>query len=115
MSSSSSSSILSMSSVSLRSSDYNPYDSFNDNDDYVFEYKLDDNNRDYKKYLRSHSSRITQPTFQAYETYPSNISITLNNKNETWFQYIKRQVNRFFGCFSIKIYSEINDLSKIDV
>lgn len=86
-------------------------------DDYIFEYKLDNNyNYNYYKYnlnrpiSRSYSLGISQPTFCAYETYPSDITVTLNNKQETWVEYIRRQFRRLFGCFSIKVYSEVSDL-----
>lgn len=102
-------------------------------DDYIFEYKLDsDFNSHYNHYTHythyndynhyksgfdkisnhSYSIGVSQPTFQNREYYPSNITVTLNNKKqETWFEYIKRQFGRLFGCFSVKIYSEVPDLS----
>ncbi len=82
-------------------------------DDYIFEYKLE---HDYGrcKYNssrpsgRSYSLGISQPTFYAYDIYPSNITVTLNNnKQESWIEYIKRHLSRLFGCFSVKIYSEV--------
>lgn len=87
-------------------------------DDYIFEYKLDSDFNYYNHYKssfdkihnRSYSIGIAQPTFQKYEHYPEHITITLNNKPETWVQYLKRQFGRLFGCFSIKIYSEVPDL-----
>jgi hypothetical protein len=91
--------------------------------DYVFEYRLDNNynhyNYNYNKHgtsgfdkitNRSYSLGLSQPTFHAYQAYPSNISISIN-KQETWSEYIKRHLGRLFGCFSFKIYSEIPDLS----
>ena len=89
-------------------------------DDYIFEYRLD-NDYNYYKYNKyttsgfdkknhSYSLGLSQPTFHAYEAYPSHITVMLNYKQETWAQYIKRQLGRLFGCFSIKIYSEVPDL-----
>lgn len=87
-----------------------------DSNDYIFEYNLD-NDFDRYKYNsnkplnRSFSIGISQPTFHAYDTYPSHITVTLNNnKQETWIEYIKRRMSRLFGCFSIKRYSEIPEL-----
>ena len=84
-------------------------------DDYIFEYRLDHDYNHYKYNFnrpptRSYSLGISQPTFHAYEMYPSDITVTLNNKQETWGEYIKRQFRRLFGCFSIKVYSEVADL-----
>ena len=84
--------------------------------EYTFENKLDDDINYYKpdfhRALRAHSRNIQYPVYSFYESYPSYITITLQDKKETWFQYIKRQVTRFFRCFSIKIYSnqDIPDL-----
>ena len=89
--------------------------SSNSSDDYIFEYRLD-NNYNYYKYNKDNTSSfdkpsslysLGRPTFNAYETYPSHITVTLNNKQESWIKYIKRQMGRLFGCFSIKIYSQI--------
>ncbi len=85
-------------------------------DEYVFEYNLQNDYNHYNHYKynkssgRSYSLGISQPTFHAYQAYPSHITITLNNKEETWVEYIRRQFTRFFGCFSTKIYSEVPDL-----
>jgi len=74
--------------------------------EYTFEYKLEDD-YNYKPDFRgtlNHSINIQQPLYRSYESYPSYITITLHDKKETWFQYIKSKVTRFFECFSIKIY-----------
>lgn len=76
--------------------------------EYIFEYKLDDDCNYYKSGFYSNLRSHSHPVYRSYESYPSYITITLQDKKETWFQYIKRQINRVFGCFSIKMYSKKN-------
>lgn len=90
---------------------------------YTFKYTYD-NNYIYD-YTYDYTSKLTKnenpylvslisPSYSSQKSYPSNISISLNKKKESWFEYIKRKINHLFYCFSLKKYSDIPDLNNSD-
>lgn len=94
-----------------------------DSTGYTFKYTYDNNyihdySYDYASSLNKNENPylvgLIRPSYSSEKSYPSNISICLNKKKESWFGYIKRQINRLFYCFSFKKYSDIPDLSDSD-
>lgn len=94
-----------------------------DSTGYTFKYTYDNNY--IQDYSYEHSSNlnknenpylvaIIRPSYSSEKSYPSNVTITLNKNKETWIEYIKRQINRLFYCFSFKKYSDIPDLNDYD-
>lgn len=84
-----------------------------DSTGYTFKYTYD-----YKSSLNKNKNPylvgLIQPSCISEKSYPSNVTISLNKKKESWIEYIKRQIDRLFYCFSLKKYSDIPDLNDSD-
>lgn len=90
---------------------------------YTFKYTYDNNyiydySYDYTSNLNKNENPylvgLIRPSYSSEKSYPSNVTISLNKKKESWIEYIKRQINRLFYCFSLKKYSDIHELNDCD-